>query len=174
MDIRQVYSPSGAVRVEQRFPRFAGFRIAKQPTFPRNKFGMSETSCWIGLFSKFVKFHLVKSGNRQGITHSHNVVQGANLSLIKRSKMRQKESTARMRRRFSALSIGKALDNIDLNLVSHRYVSGVLKDDHFVSSRSLAPRFWSIAARIISAIKRSIYRPFQFILLKSCSIRNGF
>ena len=25
----------------------------------------------------------------------------------------------------------KALDNIDLNLVSHRYVSGVLKDDHF-------------------------------------------
>ena len=104
MDIRQVYSPSGAVRVEQRFPRFAGFRIAKQPTFPRNKFGMSETSCWIGLFSKFVKFHLVKSGNRQGITHRHNVVQGANLSLIKRSKMRQKESTARMRRRFSALS----------------------------------------------------------------------
>ena len=35
----------------------------------------------------------------------------------------------------------KALDNIDLNLVSHRYVSGVLKDDHFVSARSLAPRF---------------------------------
>ena len=31
----------------------------------------------------------------------------------------------------------KALDNIDLNLVSHRYVSGVLKDDHFVSARSL-------------------------------------
>ena len=72
------------------------------------------------------------------------------------------------------LSIRKALDNIDLNLVSHRYVSGVLKDDHFVSARSLAPRFWSIAARIVSAIKRSIYRPFQFILLKSCSIRNGF
>ena len=104
MDIRQVYSPSGAVRVEQRFPRFAGFRIAKQPTFPRNKFGMPETSCWVGLFSKFVKFHLVKTGNRQGITHRHNVVQGANLSLIKRSKMRQKESTARMRRRYSALS----------------------------------------------------------------------
>ena len=37
--------------------------------------------------------------------------------------------------------VGKALDNIDLNLVSHRYVSGVLKDDHFVSARSLAPRF---------------------------------
>ena len=35
----------------------------------------------------------------------------------------------------------KALDNIDLNLVSHRYVSGVVKDDHFVSARSLAPRF---------------------------------
>ena len=51
---------------------------------------------------------------------------------------------------------GKALDNIDLNLVSHRYVSGVLKDDHFVSACSRAPRFWSIAARIISAIKRSI------------------
>ena len=51
---------------------------------------------------------------------------------------------------------GKALDNIDLNLVSHRYVSGVLKNDHFVSARALAPRFWSIAARIISAIKRSI------------------
>ena len=34
----------------------------------------------------------------------HNVVQGANLSLIKRSKMHHKESTARMRRRFSALS----------------------------------------------------------------------
>ena len=32
----------------------------------------------------------------------------------------------------------KALDNIDLNLVSHRYVSGFLKDDHFVSARSLA------------------------------------
>ena len=29
---------------------------------------------------------------------------------------------------------GKALYNIDLNLVSHRYVSGVLKDDHFVSA----------------------------------------
>ena len=27
-----------------------------------------------------------------------------------------------------------ALDNIDLNLVSHRYVSGVLKDDHFISA----------------------------------------
>ena len=36
---------------------------------------------------------------------------------------------------------GKALDNIDLNLMSHRYVSGVVKDDHFVSARSLAPRF---------------------------------
>ena len=36
--------------------------------------------------------------------------------------------------------VGKALDNIDLNLVSHRYVSGVVKDDHFVSARSLAPR----------------------------------
>ena len=74
-------------------------------SFPRNKFGMSETSCWIGLFSKFVKFHLVKTGNRQGITHRRNVVQDANLSLIKRSKMRQKESTARMHRRFSALSV---------------------------------------------------------------------
>ena len=31
-----------------------------------------------------------------------------------------------------AFSKRKALDNIDLNLVSHRYVSGVLKDDHFV------------------------------------------
>ena len=31
---------------------------------------------------------------------------------------------------------GKALDHIDLNLVSHRYVSGVLKDDHFVSTCS--------------------------------------
>ena len=37
-----------------------------------------------------------------------------------------------------------ALDNTDLNLVSHLYVSGVSKDDHFVS------------ARFISAIKRSI------------------
>ena len=36
------------------------------------------------------------------------------------------------------LYIRKALDNIDLNLVSHRYVSGVLKDDHFVSARSLS------------------------------------
>ena len=35
----------------------------------------------------------------------------------------------------------KALDNIDLNLVSRRYVSGVLKDDHFVSACSHAPRF---------------------------------
>ena len=67
---------------------------------------MSETSCWIGLFSKFVKFYLVKSGNRQGISHTHNVVQGANLSLIKRSKM---QSTARMRRRFSALSLWQTL-----------------------------------------------------------------
>ena len=50
----------------------------------------------------------------------------------------------------------KALDNIDLNLVSHRYVSGVLKDDHFVSACSRAPRFWSLTARIISVIKRSI------------------
>ena len=39
--------------------------------------------------------------------------------------------------------------------MSHRYVSGVLRDDHFISARSPAPRFWSIAARIISAIKRS-------------------
>ena len=56
----------------------------------------------------------------------------------------------------STLCYRKALDNIDLNLVSHRSVSGVLKDDHFFSARALAPRFWSIAARIISAIKRSI------------------
>ena len=35
----------------------------------------------------------------------------------------------------------KALNNIALNLVSHRYVSGVLKEDHFVSARSLTPRF---------------------------------
>lgn len=104
MDIRQAYSPSGAVRVEQRFPRFAGFRIAKQPTFPWNKFGMSETFCWIELFSKFVKFLLVQGGNRQEITRKNIVVQGGKLSLIKRSKTRQKESTARMRRRFSALS----------------------------------------------------------------------
>ena len=34
----------------------------------------------------------------------------------------------------------KALDNIDLNLVSHRYVSGVLKDDHFVVARSSLSR----------------------------------
>ena len=39
------------------------------------------------------------------------------------------------------LEEGKALDNIDLSLVSHRYVSGVLEDDdHFVSACSLAPR----------------------------------
>ena len=36
-----------------------------------------------------------------------------------------------------SLIFRKALDNIDLNLVSHRYVSGVLKDDHFVSAPSL-------------------------------------
>ena len=84
------HSPSGAVRVEQRFPRFAGFRIAKQPTFPRNKFGMSETSCWIRLFSKFVKFHLFKSGNRQEITRKHNVVRGAKLSLINDGKSARK------------------------------------------------------------------------------------
>ena len=53
-------------------------QFVKQPTFPRNKFGMSETSRWIGLFSKFVKFQLVKSGNRQEITRKHNVVQGLN------------------------------------------------------------------------------------------------
>ena len=34
----------------------------------------------------------------------------------------------------------KALDNIDLNLVSHGYVSGVLKDDHF-GCISLCQRF---------------------------------
>ena len=63
----------------------------------------------------------------------------------------------------------KALDNIDLNLVSHRYVSGVLKDDHFVSARSLlidrGEDYFS---------HRTVNRPFQFILLKSCSILNGF
>ena len=37
-------------------------------------------------------------------TLATQAIQGANLSLIKRSKMRQKESTARMRRCFSALS----------------------------------------------------------------------
>ena len=91
--------------LRQRFQRFAGFTIAKQPTFPRNKFGMSETSCTIGLSSKFVKFHLVQGGNRQEITRNNNVVQGGKISLIRRSKTRQKESTVRMRRRFSALSI---------------------------------------------------------------------
>ena len=55
-----------------------------------NKFGMSETSCWIGLFSKFVKFHLVKNGNRQEITRKNNVVQGGKLSLIKPSKKRHR------------------------------------------------------------------------------------
>ena len=139
MDIRQVYSPSGAVRVEQRFPRFAGFRIAKQPTFPRNKFGMSETSCWIGLFSKFVKFHLVKSGNRQGITHRHNVVQGANLSLIKRSKMRQKESTARMRRRFSALSMKISI--IKRRMRNTTKSSAFERNYEFIESLS-SRRFW--------------------------------
>ena len=41
--------------------------------------------------------------------------------------------------------MGKALDNIDLNLVSHRYVTGVLKDDHFVSTRLLTPRSLGVA-----------------------------
>ena len=50
-------------------------------------------------------FQLVESGNRQEVTREKNVVQGGKLSLIKRSKTRQKESTARMRRRFSALSL---------------------------------------------------------------------
>ena len=72
--------------LRQRFQRFAGFTIAKQPTFPRNKFGMSETSCTIGLSSKFVKFHLVQGGNRQEITRNNNVVQGGKISLIRRSK----------------------------------------------------------------------------------------
>ena len=44
-------------------------------------------------------------GNRQEITRKNNVVQRTKLSLIKRSKTRQKESTALMRRRFSALSL---------------------------------------------------------------------
>ena len=43
----------------------------------------------------------------------------------------------------------EALNNIDLNLVSHRYVSGVLKEDHFVSARLLLIN----RARIISAKK---------------------
>ena len=74
----------------EKIPRliFAGFRIAKQPIFPRNKFGMSETSYWIGFFSRFVKFHLVQGGNRQEITCKNNVVQGGKLSLIKQSKTR--------------------------------------------------------------------------------------
>ena len=63
----------------------------------------------------------------------------------------------------------KALDNIDLNLVSQRYVSGVLKDDHFVSARSLlidrGEDYFS---------HETVNKPFQFILLKSCSILNGF
>ena len=62
----------------------------------------------------------------------------------------------------------KALDNIDLNLASHRYVSGVLKDDLFVSARSLlidrGEDYFS---------HKTVNKPFQFILLKSCSILNG-
>ena len=50
--------------------------------------------------------------------------------------------------------VKKALDNIDLNLVSHRYVSGVLKDDHFVSTRSLAPRF-NLVPRVLSLLRES-------------------
>ena len=34
---------------------------------------------------------------------------------------------------FTPCYFRKALDHIDLNLVSHRYVSGVLKDDHLIS-----------------------------------------
>ena len=44
-------------------------------------------------------------------------------------------------RAFSRLPERKALDDIDLNLVSHRYVSGVLKNDHFVFACSRASRF---------------------------------
>ena len=47
---------------------------------------------------KSFKFHLVKSGDRQEITRKHNVVQGAYKHSF------APESTARMRRRFSALS----------------------------------------------------------------------
>ena len=49
-----------------------------------------QTSCWIGLFSKFVKFHLVKCGNRLGITRKNNVVHGGKLSLIKDRKRARK------------------------------------------------------------------------------------
>ena len=62
--------------------------------------------------------------------------------------------------------VAQALDNIDLNLVSHRYVSGVLKDDHFVSARSLL-----IERGEDYFSHKTANKPFQFILLKSCSIR---
>ena len=59
--------------------------------------------------------------------------------------------------------------HIDLNLVSHRHVSGVLKDDHFVSARSLL-----IDRGEVYFSHETVNRPFQFILLKSCSIPHGF
>ena len=71
----------------------------------------------------------------------------------------------------------KALDNIDLNLVSHRYVSGILKDDHFVSacSRAGLARPSLLIDRCEDYLShKTVNRPLQFILLKSCSIRNGF
>ena len=41
-----LYSPQWRYESRATLPtRFAGFRIAKQPIFPQNKFGMSETSC---------------------------------------------------------------------------------------------------------------------------------
>ena len=54
-----------------------------------------------GLFSKFVKFHLVNSGNRQEITRKNNVVQGGKLSSFIDQTIeiaQEKESTVRMRR----------------------------------------------------------------------------
>ena len=56
-----------------------------------------------------------------------------------------------------------------LNLVSHRYVSGVLKDDHFVSARSILIDRGKDYFR-----SKTVNRPFQFILLKSCSTSDGF
>ena len=69
----------------------------------------------------------------------------------------------------------KALHHIDLNLVSHGYVSGVSL--HF---RSLAtPRSLLHLSLLIDRGEdyfshKTVNRPFRFILLTSCLIRNGF
>ena len=63
---------------------------------------------------------------------------------------------------FSANVEGKALDNIDLNQMSHRYVSGVLQ-----KMNPRLPLIWSIAARMLIWVKKGSDSTWKFLCLRS-------